>query len=252
MRHPALPDELLGRVVVAAQGERAGRRGADERRVDDVLDAGGGRRVDDVAVLGEPVLVLRARRRRTASARRTALSRNRSGRSSRSVSTVAPGSDGALLGVRTSSRSGTPASARARLTSPPRPPVTPVTATGAVVGIVRTARPAARRAAGRAGCTSRPVGPASSVMAMATLAVVRPAWSRVPVAVTSARRRRPVVDRVDGHTDRGPALTRIQDGHHRPDRLGEDDRGAAVEDAVGLGVALDGHRGDDAVAGSPR
>ncbi len=51
-RHAGGPQVLLGRVVVAGQGERRVRRCRGERGVDDVPHAGGGRRVDEGGVFG--------------------------------------------------------------------------------------------------------------------------------------------------------------------------------------------------------
>jgi hypothetical protein len=51
-------------------------------------------------------------------------------------------------------------------------------------------------------------------MAMATLAVVRPAWSRVAVAVTQPDDGRPMVNRVDGHANCGPSLAGDNDREH--------------------------------------
>jgi phosphoribosylformylglycinamidine synthase len=54
-------DVLLGRVVVAAEGEDGVGGGSLKRGVDDVTDARGGRRIDEGAVLVEPRLALTAR-----------------------------------------------------------------------------------------------------------------------------------------------------------------------------------------------
>ena len=56
--HPALPDPLLGREVLADEGEDGVGGGVQERRVDDPLHPRRHRRVDGSEVLLQPVLVL--------------------------------------------------------------------------------------------------------------------------------------------------------------------------------------------------
>lgn len=59
----------------------------------------------------------------------------------------------------------------------------------------------------------------------------------------------PVVGAVEVDADRELGGSAVEHGADGPEGLGEDGGGAAVQETVGLGVALDGHGADDAVGG---
>ena len=75
---------------------------------------------------------------------------------------------------------------------------------------------------------------------------------RSPTPVTRPLRGGPVVGGVDVDADREPVGVGVDSRAERAQALGEHHRGAAVEQPVGLGVALDRHRRDDAGRRTPR
>ena len=111
---------------------------------------------------------------------------------------------------------------------------------------------AAKRSAGSSAQVIREVQtrrPCSSVMTTSYDAMVRPRWTAVATPVTVPDGRGPVVGGVDVDADREPVGVGVERRADRAQGLGEHHRRAAVEQAVGLGVALDRHRRDDPLGG---